>query len=187
MPPPDAAVAVLDGAFLVRCVGPCVVDLRPEGPVQAPLAGGFAPVVGGHRADDRQRTPRPHPPDCPDDAVLADGPDALGDVAPAAAVDHHYESPAPATPRDDGEAHGRAHVRHPLPDGVGGPRGVVLGVGPPVADAHGRARRAPAVLAPPRLRRETVHPGEGAQGDAQAPPDVPIPRPEMVARGSPRP
>ena len=87
---------------LGRGVGPCVVDLRPEGPVQAPLAGGFAPVVGGHRADDRQRTPRPHPPDCPDDAVLADVPDALGDVAPAVAVDHHREPPAPAAPRDDG-------------------------------------------------------------------------------------
>ena len=102
IPPPDEAVAILDGAFLVGGVGARVVCLGPEGPVEPLLAEEFAAVVRRHAPDRRQCPAGLHAPDRHDDLVLVDVVEVLDDVAPRAAVQHDQQPASGPALRDDG-------------------------------------------------------------------------------------
>ena len=76
-PASQDAVAVLHAALLVGGVGPRVVDLRVEGPVQDVLVEEFAAVVRDDAADPADAPGGPDAADGLDDAVLVDAEELL--------------------------------------------------------------------------------------------------------------
>ena len=104
VPPPDEAVAVLDGAFLPGCVGAGVVDVASDDGLYLLGVEEFAAVVGRDGAYLAEGLARDHSPERRDDVVLRDVLQLLDDVAPALAVDEDEQAAGPVRRRDDGRS-----------------------------------------------------------------------------------
>ena len=102
VPPPDEAVAVLDGAFLPGGVGACVVDAASDDGLYLLGVEELAAVVGRDGAHLAEGLARDHSPERRDDVVLRDVLQLLDDVAPAPAVDEDEQAAGPVRRRDDG-------------------------------------------------------------------------------------